>query len=142
MTWIQHFAVGDDLSGIDPATIDRAATIVYIGTSLPEALASRATVVLPVTNVLEEEGTFTNLRGRVQRYLQSKAAPGVARPTWYVLADLLTACGGDGRFYLPSEVFRALASTHAAYAGLDYEALGLRGEVLGANTPALAEAAG
>jgi NADH-quinone oxidoreductase subunit G len=63
----------------------------------------------------------------------------VARPTWYVLADLLAACGGDGRFYLPSEVFSALASTHAAFAGLDYEALGLRGAVPDANAPALAE---
>ena len=37
----------------------------------------------------EEEGTFTNLRGRVQRFLQAKAAPGLARPSWFVLADLL-----------------------------------------------------
>ena len=97
--------VGDSLEGIDPSLLDRAATIVHVGTTLPDVLASRAAVVLPVTNVLEEEGTFTNLRGRVQRFLQAKAAPGVARPTWYVLADLLTACGGDGHFYLPSEVF-------------------------------------
>ena len=70
---------------------------------------------------------MTNLRGRVQRFLQAKAAPGVARPTWYVLADLLTAVGGDGGFYMPAEVFAALTSTHASFAGLDYEALGLRG---------------
>jgi NADH-quinone oxidoreductase subunit G len=44
-----------------------------------------------------------------------------------VLADLLAAVGGDGRFYMPAEVFAALASTHASFAGLDYEALGLRG---------------
>ena len=131
--------VGDDLDGIDASVLDRAAAIVYIGTTLPSALADRAAVVLPITNVLEEEGTLTNLRGRVQRYLQAKAAPGVARPTWYVLADLLAACGGDGRFYLPSEVFRALASTHAAFAGLDYESLGLRGALPVVNAPVLAE---
>ena len=51
----------------------------------------------------------------------------MARPTWYVLADLLVAVGGDGGFYQPSEVFAALASTHSSFAGLDYEALGLRG---------------
>ena len=119
--------VGDQLDGVDAADLDRASSIVFIGTALPPVLEARATVVLPITNIVEEEGTLTNFRGRVQRYLQAKAAPGVARPSWYVLADLLVAAGGEGHFYLPSEVFAALASTHASFAGLDYEALGLRG---------------
>ncbi len=134
--------VGDDLDGIAPAVLDRAGAIVHIGTTLPEVLAARAAVLLPVTNVLEEEGTFTNLRGRVQRYLQTKAAPGVARPSWYVLADLLAACGGNGRYSMPSDVFGALASTHAAFARLDYEALGLRGALLGAGESSTVVAAG
>ena len=119
--------VGDDLEGIDAAHLDRAARIIFVGCTVPAALVARAAVVLPVANALEEEGTFTNLRGRVQRFLQAKAAPGVARPTWYVLADLLAATGGDARFFLPSEVFAALANTHAAFGGLEYETLGLRG---------------
>ena len=119
--------VDDQLDGVGAADLDRASSIVFIGTVLPAVLEARAAVVLPITNVVEEEGTLTNLRGRVQRFLQAKAAPGVARPTWYVLADLLVAVGGDGGFYQPSEVFGALASTHSSFAGLDYEALGLRG---------------
>ncbi len=119
--------VGDQLEGISSADLDRASSIVYVGTALPASLEARAAVVLPITNIVEEEGTLTNLRGRVQRFLQAKAAPGVARPTWYVLADLLAAVGGEGRFYMPAEVFAALAATHASFAGLDYEALGLRG---------------
>lgn len=121
------FVVGDQLDGIEAAELARASAIVYIGTAMPAAIEARVAVVLPVTNTLEEEGTFTNLRGRVQRYLQARTAPGVARPTWYVLADVLSAVGGNGRFYLPSEVFAALSATHGTFAGLDYEALGLRG---------------
>jgi NADH-quinone oxidoreductase subunit G len=121
------FVVGDQLDGISAAEFSAASTVVYIGTALPAAIATAVSTVLPVTNTLEEEGTLTNLRGRVQRYLQARTAPGVARPTWYVLADLLTAIGGNGRFYLPSEVFAALTATHSTFAGLDYEALGLRG---------------
>jgi len=117
----------DDLAGVDPAVLDRAARIVFVGSTVPDALAARAAIVLPLANTLEEEGTLTNLRGRVQRFLQAKAAPGVARPSWYVLADLLAATGGEARFYLPSEVFAALASTHAAFADLEYETLGMRG---------------
>ena len=119
--------VDDDLEGVDPALLDRAANIVYIGAALPAALKGRVSVVLPIANTLEEEGTLTNLRGRVQRYLQAKAAPGVARPSWYVLADLLQGSGGEAQFFLPSEVFAALADTHAAFASLDWNTLGLRG---------------
>ncbi len=119
--------IDESLDHIDPSVLDRAASIIYVGTSLPDVLSARVSVVLPITTIVEEEGTLTNLRGRVQRFLQSKAAPGVARPSWYVLADLVTACGGEGRFYLPSEVFAVLATTNAAFAGLDYERLGLHG---------------
>ncbi len=119
--------VGDGLDDMDTSEIDGASVIVYIGTALPTVLEARAAVVLPATNILEEEGTLTNLRGRVQRFLQAKAAPGVARPTWYILADLLAAVGGTGQFYLPSDVFEALAATHASFADMSYDALGMRG---------------
>lgn len=122
--------VDDDLSGVDPSVLDRAEQIIFVGTSLPDILQARVEVVLPATNIAEEEGTLTNLRGRVQRFMQVKAAPGVARPTWYVLADLLAATGSAASFYLPSDVFASLAETHAAFAGLNYEMLGLQGATL------------
>jgi NADH-quinone oxidoreductase subunit G len=119
--------VGDNLEAVAADVLARAATLVYVGTTLPAVVEGHATVVLPIANTMEEEGTLTNLRGRVQRYLQARTAPGVARPTWYVLADLLAAAGGEGRFFLPSEVFAAMTQVHAAFAGLEYESLGLRG---------------
>ncbi len=119
--------VGEMLDGLVGADFDRAATIVHIGTTLPDVLAARAQIVLPITNTLEEEGTLTNLRGRVQRYLQAKAAPGVARPTWYVLADLLAALGGEGAYETPAQVFEALSASSQPFATLDYDALGLLG---------------
>ncbi len=122
--------VGDSLRDVAASLLDRASTIVYVGTALPEVLSARAHVVLPVTTIVEEEGTLTNLRGRVQRFLQAKTAPGMARPTWYVLADLLTAYGGDGQFAVPSDVFDALAMSHEAFVALDYESLGLRGALI------------
>ena len=87
---------------------------------------------------MEEEGTFTNHRGQVQRFLQAKTAPGVARPSWFVLSELLHAMGDDARYYLPSEVFQALAAAYAPFAQLSYDLLGLRGAKL--QPPALAAA--
>jgi predicted molibdopterin-dependent oxidoreductase YjgC len=119
--------VGDALDDVSAADLAGLSSLVYIGTTLPPVAAQSATVVLPITTTIEEEGTFTNLRGRVQRFLQARTAPGVARPTWYVLADLVAAAGGNGQYVLPSEVFSALAASQPAFAGLEYEALGLRG---------------
>ncbi len=132
--------VGDDLDGMNASDLDRASTIIYAGTALPEVLNARAHVVLPLTNIAEEEGTLTNLRGRVQRFLQAKAAPGVARPSWYVLADLLAAFGAEGSYLAPSDVFEALSAAHAPFATLDYDALGLRGLPILGETTATVEA--
>ncbi len=110
------------------AAARRAAAVIVIGTTLP-AWASSATVVLPIANMAEEEGTFTNLRGRVQRYLQAKAPPALARPGWAVLTELLAALGEAGDAMTPAAVFEALAGAHPAFAGMSYDTLGLRGAV-------------
>jgi predicted molibdopterin-dependent oxidoreductase YjgC len=83
--------------------------------------------VLPIANFSEEEGTVTNLRGRVQRFTQARQAPGETRPSWLVLGDLLGAMGKQASFFLPSEVFTRLASTHKSFAGLSYETIGFKG---------------
>lgn len=119
--------VDDDMRDVNLSVIDRAGQVVYIGTALPDILAARAAVVLPTTTILEEEGTLTNLRGRVQRFMQAKTGPGVARPTWYVLADILQGLDGAGPFYTAADVFAALTEAQEEFAGLHYDALGLLG---------------
>ena len=116
----------DDLDGVDASTI-AAGTIIVIGTTLPVGLASRVAIALPATNFAEEEGTFTNVRGHVQRFMQAKAPPGLARPLWYALTDVLALLGQSSAFFLASEVFAALATANSAYAGMAYDTLGLRG---------------
>jgi len=118
---------GEDLDGIDASALGDAGEILIIGPTLPAWLEEKAAIVLPTTNFSEEEGTVTNLRGRVQRFAQAKTAPGEARPTWLVLGDLRGAMGKQASFFLPSEVFAKLASTNAAFSGLTYDRLGYKG---------------
>jgi NADH-quinone oxidoreductase subunit G len=118
--------VDDDLEGLSLDAVSRASSVVVIGTTLPKGIDQPA-VVLPITNFAEEEGTFTNLRGRVQRFTQAKAAPGQARPSWLVLGDLLGAMGAQEQFFLPSDVFANLAANKPQFAGLSYDTLALRG---------------
>jgi predicted molibdopterin-dependent oxidoreductase YjgC len=93
---------------------------------VPEG-AANASVVLPIANFAEEEGTVTNLRGRVQRFTQARQAPGDTRPSWLVLGDLLGAMGKQNNFFLPSEVFAKLASANKAFTGLSYDSIGFKG---------------
>jgi NADH-quinone oxidoreductase subunit G len=127
-----------ELTAADEPALGRASAVVVIGTVLPEA-ARQAIVVLPATNMAEEEGTFTNLRGRVQRYLQAKAAPGMARPVWWSVGDLLAFLGEGTGYFLASEAFAALAAARPEFAGMTYDSLGLKGAVL-AGAKATAEA--
>lgn len=119
--------VADDrLAGIGAGELEVASSVIVIGTTLPGA-AANANVVLPIANFAEEEGTFTNLRGRVQRFTQAKTAPGLSRPSWLVLGDLLGALGLQNSFFLPSEVFANLAGDRSEFAGMSYDTLGFRG---------------
>ncbi len=113
-----HAAAGEALG--------RADAIIVIGTAMP-AVVTAAAAVLPIANVAEEEGTLTNLRGRVQRFLQAKAAPGMARPSWFVLADVLNAVGDTAGYLTANAVFDALAKAEQPFAGMSYDALALTG---------------
>jgi NADH-quinone oxidoreductase subunit G len=116
----------DDLRGMSAEAASKAKAVIVIGTAVPDGLENIA-VVLPIANFTEEEGTFTNLRGRVQRFMQAKAPPGQARPSWLVLGDLLGALGAQDTFYLPSDVFADLAKNKPEFSGLTYDKLGMRG---------------
>jgi NADH-quinone oxidoreductase subunit G len=117
---------GEDLSGIEASALARASDVIVISSVMPE-MASSASIVLPIANFSEEEGTVTNLRGRVQRFTQARQAPGETRPSWLVLGDLLGAMGKQMNFFLPSEVFAKLASSTKAFAGLSYDTIGFKG---------------
>jgi predicted molibdopterin-dependent oxidoreductase YjgC len=116
---------GEDLAGVDANVLKKASEIVVIGSVVP--VGANPAVVLPIANFSEEEGTVTNVRGRVQRFSQARQAPGETRPSWLVLGDLLGAMGKQSSFFLPSDVFARLASSNKAFAGLSYETLGFKG---------------
>jgi len=113
--------------------------LIYLGTILPDAARS-ARVVLPITNVAEEDGTFMNRDRRVQRYFQAKASPGMARPAWWVLGELLRGLGRGETLSVAAEAFDRLASSEPAFAGMSYATLGVKGAVLPSGAAAGARA--
>ena len=116
----------------DPlAPVRTNGALIYLGTVLPDDAPVRAAdVVLPLANVAEEEGTFVNRDGRVQRYFQAKPAPGMARPAWWVLGELTTTATHPASASA-AEAFARFAAAADGAAGMSYTTLGLSGQVLG-----------
>jgi NADH-quinone oxidoreductase subunit G len=118
----------EECAGLDAAAFGTVSMVIVLGTASPKGLPASA-IRLPIANFAEEEGTFTNLRGRVQRFLQAKAAPGLARPGWSVVADLVSTLGGKGDFLTAEAVFAALAESEPPFAGMSYDSLALKGQM-------------
>ena len=123
------FVLDETLDGVSADVLDKAAQVVYVGTSLPDC-ARGADVVLPITNVAEEDGSFMNRDCRVQRYLQAKSAPGMARPAWWVLSEIMAQMGDGEPFTDASQAFDAIGEEVSAIAGLSYDQLVYGGEVV------------
>ena len=121
------------LVDVEPANVPASArsaagAVVYLGTADAAPLGAIA-AALPLAMIAECEGTLTNLRGRVQRFLQAKAAPGHAKPAWFAAADLLIAMGESAQYLTAGDCFAAMVAATPAFAGLQFDALALRGAV-------------
>ncbi len=99
---------------------------VYLGTHDSPA-AKHADIVLPVTSHAEQEGTFTNHEGRVQRFWPALQPPGMARPAWLILGALDAELTGEGAPETAAELFGKLSDAVPAFGGLTYPDLGTQG---------------
>ena len=93
----------------------------------PSETAQMADVVLPSAQWAEEEGTITNLEGRVLVRQRAVMPPRGARSDLEILSTLASrlGCGGNGFPSEPRRVFeelrRASAGGAADYSGISYE---------------------
>jgi len=121
--------VGDALEDQPEGFGAEASLYVYLGHRASLATGG-AHFVLPTTTFAEQEGTFTNLEGRVQRFWPGVDAPGMARPAWLVLGALAAQINGVAGPRSAAEAFALLGEAVPAFAGLTYDDLGARGAVI------------
>ncbi|MDH3207904.1 MAG: 2Fe-2S iron-sulfur cluster-binding protein [Gemmatimonadota bacterium] len=122
--------LGDALADQPEDFGSKAGLYIYLGTH-DSAAAQAAHVVLPITTHAEQEGTFTNHEGRVQRFWPALEAPGMARPAWLILGALDAELTGEAGPQTAAEAFAELSEAIPALGGLTYEDLGTRGAVAG-----------
>jgi len=118
-----------ELEDAELERLARAGSMVVL-TTLDDERLKGAALLLPVTSMAEEHGTYVNRSLRIQRYTQAKAAPGMARPAWWVAAEAW-ALGEPGRSApdTAAAAFARLSETIPALGGLTYGELGLTGRV-------------
>jgi formate dehydrogenase major subunit len=84
--------------------------------------AEIADVVLPASAWGETDGTYTNTERRVQRVRAAVKPQGLARPDWWILAQLATRLGICGfEWNGAREVFDELCKLSPTYYGLDWD---------------------
>jgi NADH-quinone oxidoreductase subunit G len=132
-----------DLAPDEITALQRAAgPVIVLGTVADEWLRLAA-LVLPVTNMAEENGTYVNRDGRVQRYQQARAQPGMARPAWWIAGEVLGGPGPDADApATAAEAFELLVGRYDVLGGLSHATLGFSGQILPAGAATFSGSAG
>jgi len=104
--------------------------VVVLGTMFPEGLRN-AELVLPITTMAEENGTYVNRDRRIQRYNQAKSQPGMARPAWWVAGEVIAGPGPSASApATAAQAFELLGKRWPVFAGTTYDDIGFTGRVL------------
>ena len=91
---------------------------------LPNATTAAAHYLLPGCAHAEKRGTFTNVKGRVQKFMKAIEPKGDARPEWEFLHDLVYNITGQNGYVTIEGLFNQMAREVPAFAGLTWAGLG------------------
>lgn len=98
--------------------------------------ARLADLILPTSSYLEDEGTMTNLEGRVTLREASFSSPGEVKHDWQIICDIARVLGKGEHFSFQSakEIFNELRVASrggtADYYGITYDRLRKEGGIL------------
>jgi len=100
------------------AALSNAENVIVVGAFAADA-GDHATVVLPITVWGEQDGTASNLEGRVQRLARKVTPGGATMESWRVAGELAARFGADFDLELLGEVQDEIARVAPAFAGVD-----------------------
>lgn len=116
---------GEDVTkhGIGANLLAKLDTLI-VSDILPNATTDLAHYLLPGCAHAEKRGTFTNAKGRVQKFMKAVEPPGDARPEWEFLHELVFNVTGQDGFLTIEGLFNEMAKDVPAFNGLTWAALG------------------
>jgi len=116
---------GEDVTkhGIGADLLGKLETLI-VSDILPNATTKLAHYLLPGAAHAEKCGSFTNTKGRVQKFMKAVEAPGDARAEWEFLHDLVHNVTGQNGFVTIEGLFNEMAKGVPAFNGLTWAGLG------------------
>jgi NADH-quinone oxidoreductase subunit G len=98
--------------------------LLVVSDILPNKTTALAHYLLPGCAHAEKRGSFVNVKGRVQRFMQNIQPKGNARPEWEFLHELTQAVTGQNGFVSIEGLFNQMAAEVPAFKGLTWAGLG------------------
>jgi len=119
---------GEDVTthGISADVLKKLDTLI-VSDILPGGTTKLAHYLLPGCAHVEKRGTFTNHKGRVQKFMKAVEAAGDARAEWEFLHDVVYNVTGQDGFLTIEGLFNEMAKDVAAFKGMTWAALGDNG---------------
>jgi NADH-quinone oxidoreductase subunit G len=119
---------GEDVTkhGIDAELLGKLETLI-VSDILPNKTTEAAHYLLPGCAHAEKRGSFTNVKGRVQRFLKAVEPKGDARPEWEFLHELVHNVTGKNGILSIEGCFNQMAREVTAFNGLTWAGLGETG---------------
>jgi NADH-quinone oxidoreductase subunit G len=116
---------GEDVTrrGIGVDLLGKLETLI-VSDILPNTTTKLAHYLLPGCAHAEKRGTFTNTKGRVQKFMKAVEPSGDARPEWEFLHDLVCNVTGQDGFLTIEGLFNQMAKDVPAFNGLTWAGLG------------------
>jgi NADH-quinone oxidoreductase subunit G len=116
---------GEDVTkhGLDATLLGKLETLI-VSDILPNATTAAAHYLLPGCAHAEKRGSFTNAKGRVQRFMKAVEPKGDARPEWEFLHELVFNTTGQDGFATIEGLFNQMAREIPAFNGLTWASLG------------------
>lgn len=91
---------------------------------LASKTAEMANIVLPGCAYPEKYGTFTNVKGHVQKFNKAVEPPGDAKPEYLILSTILEKLTGEKYPQTASALFNMMAAEVSQFNGISWESLG------------------
>src|SRR2546427_6738336 len=98
--------------------------LLVVSDILPNQTTESAHYLLPGCAHAEKRGTFTNAKGRVQKFMKAVEPCGDARPEWEFLHELVFNVSGQNGFVTVEGLFNEMAKAVPAFHGLTWAGLG------------------
>jgi NADH-quinone oxidoreductase subunit G len=124
--------VGEDVTrhGLSRDLLGKLETLL-VSDILPSETTRLAHYLLPGCAPAEKRGTFTNTKGRVQKFMKAVEPPGDARAEWEFLRELVANLAGRAGYATIEGLFNQMAVEVPAFNGLTWAGLGDTGVTVG-----------